>query len=216
MSDRNAIVRRRSEPRQNPIADFKARLKSLIRERGFNNKQLSLAAGLGETGVRDLFKLKKAPRIDTVMRLADQFGLTLGELVDGDRPAQRRIPIIGCASAGEGWSYFEGDGPIDEVLLSVDIGEAVGIDVKGSSMEPVYRDGDILIGTKRFGADARALIGTDCIIETSLGKRYVKFIAKGSARGRFNLKSYNPAHEDIRDVQINWAAPITLVIRNQR
>lgn len=209
-------IRRKAEPRRDAVAEFKARLKYVIDERRLNKKGLSLAAGLGETGVRDIFKLKKAPRIDTVMRLAEQLGMSIGELVEGDRPPQRRIPIIGCASAGEGWSYFEGDGPIDELVLTIDAGDAIAIDVKGSSMEPVYRNGDVLIGTKRSGQDSRHLIGTDCIIETMLGKRYIKFVAKGSMRGRYNLKSYNPAHDDIRDVQINWAAPISLVVRTQR
>jgi phage repressor protein C with HTH and peptisase S24 domain len=208
-------IRRVSEPRRDPIAEFKSRLKFLIAERGLNKKSLSKAAGLGETAVRDIFDLKKSPRIDTVMRLADQFGMSVGELLEGDRPPERRIPIIGCASAGEGWSYFENDDAIDEVLLAVGAGDAVGIEVRGNSMEPVYRNGDIIIGAKRAGQDARQLVGSDCIIETTLGKRFIKFIAKGSMRGRFNLKSYNPAHEDIRDVEINWAAPISLVIRQR-
>lgn len=83
-------------------------------------------------------------------------------------------------------------------------------------MAPVYREGDLLIGAKRTGKSADNLLGLDCIVVTEDGERYVKFLARGTARGAFNLRSYNPAHKDIENVRLSWAAPILWVKRSQR
>mgnify|MGYP000373108739 CR=1 FL=1 len=126
------------------------------------------------------------------------------------------MPIVGFVSAGEGWTPFDGDGPVDEVDIAVAEGPAVALVVRGTSMVPAYRDGDVLIGTKRPTQNLVRLIGMDCIIETRRGERYVKFLSRGSIRGRYNLKSYNPAHTDIENADVAWAAPITFVLRAQR
>lgn len=179
-------------------------------------KQLSLAAGLGETAVRDMLQKVANPRIDTLEAVAEQLGYTLVELLDGRERRTTSVPIIGCVSAGEGWTPFSGDGPIDEINIEMDGGPVIALLVRGESMVPVYRDGDVLIGAKRATSNAHNLIGTDCIIETKDGQRYVKFLARGTQRGRFNLKSYNPAHSDLENVDIAWAAPITMVYRGAR
>lgn len=197
------------------MTDWRDRLKRLIDERGLNMRQLSEAAGLGETAVRDMLQKVASPRIDTVTAIAEQLGVTLAELLEGREAAIRKIPLIGYVSAGEGWFPFEGDGPIDEVELSVGGGEAVGLVVRGDSMVPAYRDSDILIGTKRTSTGLHNLIGSDCIICTRDGERYVKFLQKSPMRGRYTLKSYNPTHADKINVEILWAAPIGLVIRGR-
>lgn len=215
MSKRPKIVQ--VEDRSPDVERLLRRLDEIITERGLNWKQVSLASGLGETGVSGVFKAKSGPRIDTLLKIVNQLGITLADLVDAEKhPPGRRIPIVGCASAGEGWAYFEGDGPLGYVTLSIDVGESIAIEVKGSSMTPVYRDGDILIGTKRFGQDVSRLVGMDCIIESTLGRRFVKFIAKGTSKLRYNLRSYEPYHKDIVDIDIAWAAPIKHIVRTQR
>lgn len=198
------------------MEDWRDRLKRLIEERGLNMKQLSLAAGLGETAVRDMLQKVTSPRIDTVLAIADQLGITLTELMEGRQNGPRKVSVIGYVSAGEGWTPFEGDGPVDDIEISIEGGAPVGLVVRGDSMTPVYRDGDLLIGAKRPTANVAKLIGRDCIVETTRGERFVKFIGKGSIRGRFNLKSYNPMHPDKENVEIAWAAPISMVIRPNR
>ncbi len=180
-------------------------------------KTLSLEAGLGETAVRDMLDKSKvhSPRIGSLAAIAEQLGVTLVELLEGWAAHARRVPIIGYVGAGEGWFPFQEDGPIDEAELALPNGKAVALIVRGDSMIPVYRDGDVLIGTKRSTSNAHNLLGTDCIIETRKGARYVKFLASSQQRGRFNLRSYNPAHADIENVDIAWAAPITMVIRGR-
>ncbi len=179
-------------------------------------KQLSLAAGLGETAVRDMLQKVTSPRVDTIVAVADQLGITLTELLEGRPDGPRRAAVIGYVSAGEGWTPFDGDGPVDEVEINIEGGAPVALIVRGDSMSPVYRDGDILVGAKRATTNALGLIGSDCVVETRAGARYVKFVAKGSVRGRYDLKSYNPVHPDIENADLAWAAPIGIVIRAKR
>lgn len=195
------------------MTDWRDIIRKTLKERGLNMKQVSLAAGLGETAVRDMLDKVASPRIDTVEAVAEQLGYTLAELLSGAQPSRQTIPVIGYVSAGEGWHPFDGDAPIDQIEMSMAGGSAIALVVRGASMMPVYRDGDTLIGTKRATTNATSLIGKDCIVQTSSGDRYVKYIAKGATRGRFNLKSYNPAHADVENVQIDWAAPISIVLR---
>lgn len=196
------------------MADWRDRLRKIIDERGLNMKQLSLAAGLGETAVRDMLKKVTSPRVDTVVAVAEQLGVTLTELLEGQASGSRKVPLIGYVSAGEGWHSFDGDGPFDEIDVAIGGGVPVGLVVRGNSMFPVYRDGDVLIGAKQPTAHAQKLIGRDCIVQTADGGRYVKFLARGTIKGRFNLKSYNPMHPDVENAVIDWAAPITVVIRS--
>ena len=190
----------------------------MMDERRLNMKELSLSAGLGETAVRDILERRTNPRLDTLLAVCGVLGLTIAELVEGDVSVYQKVPLIGCISAGEGWLPFddERDTVSDTIELRVDGGEPVGLEVRGDSMSPVYRNGDLLIGSKQSGPRADNLVGLDCIVLTDRNERYVKFLAKGDAPGKFHLRSYNPAHKDIPNVRLQWAAPIVWVKRSQR
>ena len=64
--------------------------------------------------------------------------------------AQRRIPLIGLAQAGSEGFFDDGGYPVggswDEVSLP-EIGDlnAYALEISGTSMEPVFRDGDVVI-----------------------------------------------------------------------
>lgn len=64
---------------------FARRLETRMAERGFNMKSLSLAAGLGETAVRDILKRHSSPSADKVMALATTLGVSAGWLLDAGR-----------------------------------------------------------------------------------------------------------------------------------
>lgn len=196
------------------MKDWRKTIVQLMRERGLNMKQLSRLAGRGETFVRDVLDYEKDPRLSNVIALADALGVSVGQLIVGDQPDFQSIPIIGRVAAGEGWNAV--NDRLGEIELRVEGGEPVALEVSGDSMKPVYRNGDLLIGAKRAGTTADNLIGLDCIVLTEDGDKYVKFLARGSVRGRFHLRSYNPAQKDVENVKLAWAAPIIWVRRTQR
>lgn len=190
--------------------NWKAELERELETRGLDMKEASLAAGLGETGVRDILKRTKNPGIESLIAIARMLGKSLSEMLEGEEGAVQQIPIVGCVSAGELWT------PIDDGLeyepLKVEGGEPVAVRVRGDSMVPVYRHGDLLVGPKRIHAPER-FVGHDCIVMTDTDERMLKFLARGSLPGRFNLRSYNPANRDIENVRLAWVAPIMWIRR---
>ena len=112
------------------------------------------------------------------------------------RSAARRVPLIGLAQAG-GEGYFDDGGfPVgggwDEVSLP-EIGDpnAYALEISGDSMEPVYRDGDMVI----VSPAAPIRRGDRVVVRTTGGEVMAKQLTRRSAR-RVELKSLNPAHPD--------------------
>ncbi len=128
--------------------------------------------------------------------------------------AQRRIPLIGLAQAGSDGFFDDGGFPVggswDEVSLP-EIGDlnAYALEISGASMEPVFRDGDVVI----VSPAAPIRRGDRVVVRTAAGEVMAKQLARRSAR-RVELKSLNPAHKDysfdLRDVawmhRIVWAS----------
>jgi phage repressor protein C with HTH and peptisase S24 domain len=109
-------------------------------------------------------------------------------------PAARRIPLIGLAQAG-GEGYFDDGGyPVgggwDEIAVP-EVGDpnAYALEISGDSMEPVYRDGDVVIVSP--GAPVRR--GDRVVVRTLRGEVMAKELLRQSAR-RIELRSLNPAH----------------------
>ena len=128
--------------------------------------------------------------------------------------AQRRIPLIGLAQAGADGFFDDGGFPVggswDEVSLP-EIGDlnAYALEISGASMEPVFRDGDVVI----VSPAAPIRRGDRVVVRTLAGEVMAKQLARRSAR-RVELKSLNPAHKDhsfdLREVawmhRIVWAS----------
>lgn len=128
----------------------------------------------------------------------------------------RLVPIVGYVSGGESFvpsNDIEEAADIEHVMLAIPEDDQIAVRVRGDSMRPVYRNGDVIIGSRRNRRSIAAFIGRDCIVKTTAGEGYVKVVHRGARSGRFVLRSYNPAYVDIEDVEIEWAAPITHIIR---
>ena len=108
----------------------------------------------------------------------------------------RRIPLIGLAQAGSEGYFDDGGYPVggswDEVSLP-EIGDmnAYALEISGQSMEPVFRDGDVVI----VSPAAPIRRGDRVVVRTLQGEVMAKQLARRSAR-RIELKSLNPAHPD--------------------
>ena len=124
----------------------------------------------------------------------------------GSRTVSRRVPLIGLAQAG-GEGYFDDGGyPVggswDEVSLpEIADPNAYGLEISGDSMEPVFRDGDLVI----VSPSAPIRRGDRVVVRTSDGQVMAKQLARRSAR-RVELKSLNPEHPDYSFdlVEVNW------------
>lgn len=63
--------------------DLKTRLERVMDARGFNMKSLSLAAGLGETYVRDVLRRGKEPTVGKLQKLCEALGVSFIYMVEG-------------------------------------------------------------------------------------------------------------------------------------
>ena len=112
------------------------------------------------------------------------------------RGVVRRVPLIGLAQAG-GDGYFDDGGyPVggswDEVSLpEIADPNAYALEINGDSMEPVFRDGDLVI----VSPSAPIRRGDRVVVRTAGGQVMAKQLARRSAR-RVDLKSLNPEHPD--------------------
>ena len=112
------------------------------------------------------------------------------------RNVARRIPLIGLAQAGGDGFFDDGGYPVgggwDEVSLpEIADTNAYALEVSGESMEPVFRDGDVVV----VSPAAPIRRGDRVVIRTVAGEVMAKQLTRRSAR-RVELKSLNPAHPD--------------------
>ena len=189
-------------------------LDTLAAENGLSASGLAKRSGLDATTFNPS-KRKLAdgrarwPSTESLAKVFDATGTTLdafAALVYGARAlpaggrgagsAARRIPLIGFAQAG-GEGYFDDGGfPVggswDEVALpEVTDPNAYALEISGDSMEPVFRDGDLVI----VSPNAPVRRGDRVVVRTATGEVMAKQLARRSAR-RVDLRSLNPEHPD--------------------
>ncbi len=144
------------------------------------------------------------PSTESLAKVLDATGASLElftSLVTGSatvvsaRP-QRRIPLLGMAQAG-GDGFFDDAGfPVggswDEVSLpEIADTNAYALEIAGDSMEPVFRDGDMVV----MSPAAPIRRGDRVVARTIAGEVMAKQLARRSAK-RIELKSLNPDHRD--------------------
>lgn len=136
-----------------------------------------------------------------------------GEKVERDGPTE--IPVRSYVGAGdEIVSLTDDEEPIDWTVAMPGLEDAEATQVRGLSMMPLYRDGDLLFH-RRMTIDPLLLRDEICVMQTKSRKRYVKMIQPGSKRGTFRLVSFNPLFPPIEDQVLAWISPI-LAMRRAR
>jgi len=158
------------------------------------------------------------PSTESISKILKATNANLQEFIsyveNGNSPAPRNVPLIGFAQAGR-QGYFDDagyptGGGWDEISFpgSTDP-HAFALEIAGDSMEPVFRDGDIVVVSPE--GDVRR--GDRVVVKTRDGEVMAKVLKRQSAQ-RIELSSFNPAHEDrefpLSDIEwiarIIWAA----------
>jgi phage repressor protein C with HTH and peptisase S24 domain len=184
-------------------------LDALAAENGLSASGLARKAGLDPTAFNPSKRIgadgrARWPSTESLAKVLDATGTgieSFASLVTGmpalssNRPAPgRRIPLIGLVQAGSEGYFDDGGYPVgggwDEISLP-EIGDpnAYALEISGDSMEPVFRDGDVVIVSP--GAPVRR--GDRVVVRTARGEVMAKELLRQSAR-RIELASLNPAH----------------------
>jgi phage repressor protein C with HTH and peptisase S24 domain len=122
------------------------------------------------------------------------------------------VPVVGYVGAGaqiftiddhhKGAGLEEVEAPPGSNSTSV-----VALRVRGPSMIPAYKDGDLIFYDKQEDGDIGHLVGKDCVIHLDDGSTYLKELRR--ANGEFWLHSHNA--DPILHPVIVWAARVRWV-----
>jgi phage repressor protein C with HTH and peptisase S24 domain len=133
-------------------------------------------------------------------------------LIQGDKAGvpTRGVPLLGFAEAGAGGYFDDGGFPAgagwDEIAFpAVDDTHAYALEVSGQSMEPAYRDGDIIL----VSPAAPIRRGDRVVVKTRDGEVMAKELKRSTAKS-IELKSLNAQHPDrtIANEDVLWVARI--------
>jgi phage repressor protein C with HTH and peptisase S24 domain len=187
-------------------------LDALAAESGLSASGLARKAGLDATAFNPSKRIgadgrARWPSTESVAKVLAATGAGFAEFAalvtgapalprSGRMAIGRRIPLIGLAQAG-GEGYFDDGGyPVgggwDEISVpEIADPNAYALEISGESMEPVFRDGDVVIVSP--GAPVRR--GDRVVVRTLKGEVMAKELKRQSAK-RIELRSLNPAHPD--------------------
>ncbi len=155
------------------------------------------------------------PSTESISKILAATGASLDEflrLVDPDVGGTRRtIPLVGMTQAGAGRLFNEDGLPTggpgwDEIEFpDVSMDRVFGLEVQGDSMEPLYRDGDILI----VSPNANIRKGDRVVVRTRAGEVLAKELKRKTVRS-IELRSLNPEHPDrvILMPEVAWMARV--------
>jgi len=185
-------------------------LDTLAAENGLSPSGLARRAGLDPTTFNPSKRCMpdgraRWPSTESLAKVLEATGASLeafSHLVSGartlasSRQPQRRIPLIGFVQAGGDGFFDDGGYPVghgwDEVSLpDVNDPHAYALEISGDSMEPVFRDGDMVV----VSPAAPIRRGDRVVVRTQSGEVMAKQLARRSAR-RIELRSLNPSHPD--------------------
>lgn len=151
-------------------------------------------------------------------KYAKAFNVTAAYLLTGQGDRHGAIvPIMGYIGAGEEiepeYEQVPEDG-LEQVELPFPVPEEmIGFEVRGDSMAPAYRAGDVVIVSRSQTTATDHLIGEEATVRTEDGRRFLKRISLGPRRGRYNLESLNGRYSTIVGVAIAWANVARIVVR---
>ena len=135
---------------------------------------------------------------------------TFVSLVEAGGVAARAVPLLGFAEAGAGGYFDDGGFPAgegwDEIAFPAVTDEhAYALEVSGQSMEPAYRDGDIIV----VSPAAPIRRGDRVVVRTRGGEVMAKELKRKTARS-IELKSLNAQHADrtLPVADVLWIARI--------
>lgn len=171
-------------------------IQRLMNKHGKDRSDICRDLGFKYTTFTDWVNAKTYPRIDKIELMANYFHVSKSELVESHNDNQQAhavvIPVLGRVAAGIPLTAAEYIIDTEEIpqAMAAD-GEYFGLQVKGDSMEPRIKNGDVVIVRKQSDADDGDLVialinGDDAVV-----KRLKKY------KDGIGLISSNPTYDPL-------------------
>ncbi len=176
----------------------------LAQKKGLSTSALARRAGLDATSFNKSKRItpKGRPRWPSSESLAKVLDCTNTPLEDftalmtsnGRTRPRTRVPLIGLARAGAGGYFDDGGFPAGSGWDDIDCPgimdeNAYALKITGDSMEPVYRQGDIIV----VSPNSEVRQGDRIVVRLRDGEVMAKILARRTARF-LELASFNPDH----------------------
>ena len=177
----------------------------LAKRSGLSPSGLAKRAGLDPTTFNKSKRITvegrpRWPSTESISKALTATGTTLQNFValvegSGIVPA-RAVPLLGFAEAGAG-GYFDesgfptGEGWNEFAFPAVNDEHAYALEISGGSMEPRYRDGDVIV----VSPSAPIRRGDRVVVKTRGGEVMAKELKRQTAKS-IELKSLNTDHAD--------------------
>ena len=175
------------------------RLKELRKLHNITQEQLASALAIERSSIGKYESPTKpvTPPPDVLLRIAKYFGVSIDYLMGNGNAAPKisepvgiKIPVLGDVAAGipiEAVENIVDYEEIDQAMASA--GEHFGLRLKGASMEPRMRDGDVVIVRKQDDVET----GDIAVVLVNGDSATVKRIKKGPSG--ISLIPNNPAYD---------------------
>ncbi len=188
---------------------------------GFSASGLAKKSGLDPTSFNPSKRLgpdgrPRWPTMESISRVLNASGASVDEFLDlltskkGSAPRLKQIPLLGLAKAGKGGFFDDSGFPSGTGWEEIEVpgvtdSAAYALEITGDSMQPVYREGDIIV----VSPAATVRKGDRVVVRTADGQVMAKLMQRQTAR-TLELASFNKDHEtktlDMKEV--DWMARI--------
>jgi phage repressor protein C with HTH and peptisase S24 domain len=192
---------------------------TLAKRHGMSASALARRSGLDATTFNKSKRITgdgrlRWPSTESVAKMLEATGASIDEfvgLINAQQSTRKQtIPLIGLAQAGSGGFFDDAGLPAgagwDEVNFpNMPDEHSYALEIAGDSMQPLYRDGDIVI----VSPAAPVRRGDRVVVRTKEGEVLAKELRRRTAR-TIELKSLNPEHEDrvLAAEEVAWIARI--------
>lgn len=177
----------------------------LAERKGVSLAELARSAGLDRTTFARCKRSRDGrprwPSTESISRVLVATDCNMAQfsamLREGARQAPQRIPVIGFAQAGRNGFFDDSGYPTGsgwDVLDFPNLGDsnAYALKISGDSMEPVYRDGDLVVVSPLSAPRP----GDRVVVRTTADEVLAKQLVRQTTR-TIHLASVNRAHGDL-------------------
>lgn len=169
------------------------RIKMLREQRGITQSELAEICKVSDKAISTWENGRNIPRMGAIQRMADYFGIPKSAIIENIAPPVNaiRIPVLGNIPAGIPLSAVEDIEGWEELSPDMLRGgkEYFALAIKGDSMMPEYRDGDVLILRKQDSCET----GDDCAVMVNGDDATFKRVRR-SKKG-ITLQPLNPTYD---------------------
>ncbi|OWJ67428.1 helix-turn-helix domain-containing protein [Inquilinus limosus] len=220
-------------PSRSPAERERHFIREWRKARNLTQGQLAEAIGTSIANISRIESHKQAYTQDMLEAIARHLGVATPFLLagppdeEGDGPyvapstsqallRTRRITVVGFVGGADLIDYTSEDKARGLVFgLPAMADDIEAIVVRGGTLSPVYREGDILVYRPSDSRPSPDMLGDTCVVGLPDGRKFLKTLLPGSSADLFTLASLNHAIPPMTDVAVQSAARVGLRLSGQ-